>query len=64
MVDTLAEKIVDDIIDDLTDRGGLSNMWEEIDEDIIIEIRQTWIEIVKDNFERISSSMISSFLED
>lgn len=41
-----AEKIVDKIIDDFTDRRGLRQEWENIDEEIQQEIRDTWIKIV------------------
>ncbi len=38
--------IVDKIIEDISDRSGLQNIWEGIDEKIRAEIRQTWINIV------------------
>jgi hypothetical protein len=44
-----AEKIVDKIIDDLSDRRGLSGEWDMIDDEIRHEIRETWIEIVLRN---------------
>jgi hypothetical protein len=40
---TLEEKIVFDIVDDISDRSG---MWE-IDSDIQSEIIESWVEIVK-----------------
>lgn len=40
-----AEIIIDAIIEDLTDRRGLRQAWEDIDEDIQQEIRNVWIEI-------------------
>ena len=43
-----AQYIVNEIIDDLTGRGGLQNSWEEIDEDIQEEIRGTWLDIARD----------------
>ena len=42
-----AEIIVDRIIEDLTSRRGFRQAWEEIDDDIKEEIRDTWIEIVR-----------------
>lgn len=41
-----AEKIVDKIILDFTDRGGLRQAWEDVDEGIQKEIRQAWHYIV------------------
>lgn len=44
---TLEEKIVFRIISDFTDRRGLRQEWENIDDDIQEEIIETWINIVK-----------------
>lgn len=41
-----AEKIVDEIIKDFTDRRGLRQEWEQIDRKIQKEIRDTWIKIM------------------
>lgn len=41
-----ASKIVDAIIKDLSDRRGLRHEWEQIDDDIKKQIRDTWIQIV------------------
>ena len=41
-----AEKIVDAIIEDFTDRRGLRQEWEQIDDETQKEIRDAWIEIV------------------
>lgn len=38
--------IVDAIIKDLTDRRGLRQEWDAIDDDIQDEIRNVWIQIV------------------
>jgi hypothetical protein len=43
-----AEAIVDAIINDLTDRRGLRQAWDQIDEGVQAEIRATWIEFVMD----------------
>jgi hypothetical protein len=42
-----ASFIVDGIIADLKDRGGLGDEWDQIDEDTQQEIRETWIEIAE-----------------
>lgn len=44
--DVMARLIVDDIVEDLTDRKGLGNEWEEIDEDIQQEIKDNWKNII------------------
>lgn len=44
-----AEQIVDAIISDLTGRAGLGNEFEGCDSGIQAEIRETWIEIVRNN---------------
>ena len=41
-----ARAVVDKLIGDLTDRGGLSQEWEQIDEDIQQEIREEWAKII------------------
>lgn len=41
-----AEKIVAALIKDLSDRRGLRHEWEQIDDDIQEEIRNTWVAIV------------------
>lgn len=41
-----AENIISDIIEDLTDRKGLRQGWEQIGEDIQIEIFEAWQDIV------------------
>jgi len=50
---TKAEKIVDAIIKDLTDRRGLKHEWWQIEEDIQKEIKVEWMrlasEIIYDN---------------
>jgi hypothetical protein len=35
------------IISDLSDRGGLGNKWDEIDEDLQVEIAATWEELIR-----------------
>ena len=42
------EEIVFGILSDFTDRRGLRQEWEQIDDDIQEEMIETWIEIVKD----------------
>lgn len=45
-VNAVADLIVDEIIEDLSDRGGLGDEWSNIDDDIQDEIRQQWKTIV------------------
>ena len=47
-----AEKIVDGIIADLLDRGGLQNEWEGIDKGTRAEIRDEWMLIARRVIER------------
>jgi hypothetical protein len=42
----VAKRIVQSIVDDFTDRSGLSDAWDSIDEDIQAEITDTWENIV------------------
>jgi hypothetical protein len=49
--ETLIDQAVDNIIQDISNRSGLGNEWEEIDEDIQNEIRNTWITIIKDTLD-------------
>lgn len=44
-VGRIANEIIDGIIADLSDRRGLRQEWEGIDEDIRLEIRETWTSI-------------------
>jgi len=44
---TKEDKWVERIIEDLTDRKGFRQCWEETDEEIQNEIRETWIDILK-----------------
>ena len=41
-----AEELVDAIVTDLTDRRGLRQAWDSIDEDVKLEIRQSWAKII------------------
>lgn len=41
-----AIKAVNAIVDDITDRKGLGNEWEALDEDIQGEIIATWVAII------------------
>lgn len=43
------ESIAFDILADMSDRRGLRQEWNGIDDDIKIEIIQKWIDIVKKN---------------
>lgn len=46
----LPKIIVSDIIKDFTDRRGLRQEWEQIDEDIQNEIKQEWCKIIDYHF--------------
>lgn len=48
---TTAEKIVEKILSDLTDRSGLDGAWDSIDSDIQEEIKETWVSIVDEHLE-------------
>lgn len=41
------KQIVFDIVNDFTDRRGIGQEWDQIDESIQEEIMETWIDIVK-----------------
>lgn len=41
-----AEKIVNKIVLDITDRRGIKHEWNNIDEDIQKEIKEKWINII------------------
>jgi trans-2-enoyl-CoA reductase len=43
----IEDRIVDAIVRDFTDRRGLRQEWEQINEDIQAEIKATWKKIVK-----------------
>jgi hypothetical protein len=40
---------VESIVQDLSDRRGLRQEWEQIDEDIQEEIKQTWAVIIRES---------------
>ena len=48
----IIEKIVMEIVEDICDRRGLSDVWDEIDEDIQEEIKNTWCCIIANNIEQ------------
>lgn len=47
-MEKMAKAIVRRIIDDLTDRSGLRQAWEDIDKDVRREITRAWVKIVED----------------
>lgn len=49
MTDKRIIKMLDWIVCDLSDRRGLGQEWEQIDEKIQSEILMTWYNIIKDN---------------
>lgn len=42
----IAEEMVDRIIEDLSDRKGLQNEWENVDAVIRAEIKEEWRDII------------------
>lgn len=52
-MESFAEIIIRRIIADLTDRSGLRQEWEEIDERIQQEIVATWTAIVDEEITRL-----------
>jgi len=44
----LAQSIVHRIIEDMSDRSGLSSEWDMVDDEIKEEITEAWIKIVSD----------------
>ena len=49
---TIEKEIVFAILHDFTDRRGLRQEWEQIEEDIKEEMIQTWIDIVKSKLDK------------
>lgn len=45
--DSVATRIVSDILLDLTGRRGLRHQWDSIDDDIKTEIIETWVELAR-----------------
>jgi hypothetical protein len=45
-IEKIAVRIVDNIIEEMCDRRGLGNEWENFDEEIQDEIRTAWMDIV------------------
>ena len=43
---TVAVVIVDELIEDLTDRRGLRQGWESVDSGVKEEIKKKWVEII------------------
>lgn len=50
-----AEQIVSKILADLTDCKALRQAWDDIDEDIQQEIRDTWADIVRRELSSLSA---------
>lgn len=44
----VASEIVDAIIEDLSDRRGLGQEWEQVDDEIKKEIKDTWAAIIEE----------------
>lgn len=52
ILDTVARKIVWKIVEDLSDRRGLRQEWEQIDKETQKEIKEKWGKIVKLEIEK------------
>jgi hypothetical protein len=48
----IVDRIVNRIISDLTDRSGLEDEWDQIDDTVQDEIRDTWKSIVVDEISK------------
>jgi hypothetical protein len=48
---TLAEEIRDAILDDVTDRRGWRQAWDEFDDDIQQEIKDIWLIVINEILE-------------
>lgn len=53
-----SQNVLDAIISDLTDRRFLESEWDQIDDDVKQEIKDTWLEIIYQSMveERATSS--------
>lgn len=45
--DIASKKIIEALINDLSDRSGLGDEWDQIDEETEQEIKKEWLAIVK-----------------
>lgn len=46
-LDKKIENIVDEIVYDISDRFGIGNEWDVVDEETQEEIKQIWADIIK-----------------
>lgn len=46
-----ANYVIERIIEDIIDRRGLGDAWEEIDADVKDEITRSWSDLINDEFE-------------
>ncbi len=46
-IGAMSEEIVDAILEDLQDRKGLSDEWDQIDDEVQAEIRDAWMLIAR-----------------
>lgn len=51
-IDDIINDIIDSIENDIEDRNGIGDEWDEIDTDIKEEIKQEWKEIINNNFKK------------
>lgn len=45
-------QIVDEIVDDISDRSGIGDEWGMIDNDIQDEIKETWKNIIRNKLKK------------
>jgi len=59
-VDSIVKKIVAGIVEDISDRRGIGNEFEQIDADIKAELITEWEEIVRNNFREMTEDLTES----
>lgn len=55
---TMADTIVNRIVNDLQDRRGLGGEWQSIDDEIRREIRESWRTIIEDTHAQLSAEYL------
>ena len=56
MMRETAQKIVEAIVLDMTDRSGLDGAWDSIDAETQAEIKACWLDIVVNTTERVAAT--------
>lgn len=52
-IDSRVEAVVERIIEDLQDRSGLGNAWDDIDPETQDEIRVEWKQFIRDGLDSV-----------